>query len=146
LTSKLWDKIKIHPFYTSEDLGKTAVEYKFHPDSKIPGMSPRIWNNLVSIIPENEKSANEKILDFLQNGADGLVLHLEGKENLNQILKGVHTEFISTNFLPTGETAHLFRAIQDWIESSTLKPSMLKGAILWSPCDELFSIGENFES
>lgn len=146
LTSTLWDKIKIEPFYTSEDLNGKVVEYKFHPDSIIPGMSPRIWNNLVSIFPESEKSANEETLLSLQNGADGLVLHLDGTENLNQILTGVHTEFISTNFLPTGETAIFFRSIQEWIKSATVKPSMLSGAILWNPCDELFRTGKNFDS
>jgi hypothetical protein len=145
LTSKLWGKIKIQPFYTSEDLEGPTAEYKFHPDSKIPGMSPRIWNNLVAIFPENEKNTNDEILHMLQNGAEGLILHLEGTENLNKILKGVHTEYISSNFLPTGETAQFFHLILEWIESVNLKPSMLIGAILWSPCDELFRSGEDFD-
>ncbi|MEB2776961.1 methylmalonyl-CoA mutase family protein [Algoriphagus sp. D3-2-R+10] len=145
LTSKLWEKITIQPFYTSEDLNAPTSGYKFHQDSKIPGMSPRIWNNLVSIFPENEKVTNEEILFTLQNGADGLILHLEGTENLNQLLKAVHTEFLSTCFLPTGETVQFFRLIQEWIESSSLKPSMLSGAILWNPCDELFHNGKNFD-
>lgn len=145
LTSMLWEKIKIQPFYTSEDLEGPVVEYKFHQDSKIPGISPRIWNNLVSIFPENEKTSNKEILFMLQSGADGLILHLEGTENLNQLLKAVHTEFISTYFLPTGETTRFFRLIQEWIESSSLKPSMLSGAIFWNPCDELFHSGENFD-
>ncbi len=146
LTSMLWDKIKIQPFYTSEDLEGPAAEYKFHPDSKIPGMSPRIWNNLISILPENEKTANEEILYVLQNGADGLILQLDGSENLNQLLKAVHTEFISTCFLPIGETEQFFHSIQEWIKSLHIKPSMLGGGILWSPCDELFHTGANFDS
>lgn len=145
LTSKLWGKIKIQPFYTSEDLEGPTAEYKFHPDSKIPGMSPRIWNNLVAIFPENKKNTNDEILHMLQNGAEGLILHLEGTENLNKILKGVHTEYISINFLPTGETAQFFHLILEWIESVNLKPSMLIGAILWSPFDDLFRSGENFD-
>lgn len=146
LTSTLWDKIKIQPFYTSEDLEGPKEEYKFHPNTEIPGISPRIWNNLVSVFPENEKEANEELLHALQNGADGLVVHLDGTENLNQILKGVHTEFISTNFLPTGETALFFREIKEWIEDLSLMPTMLSGAILWNPCDELFQSGKNFDS
>ncbi|PZX46463.1 methylmalonyl-CoA mutase family protein [Algoriphagus chordae] len=146
LSSRLWNEIKIQPFYTSEDLEAPRAQFKFHPVSPIPGVSPRIWSNLVSIFPDNEKDANQEILQSLQNGADGLALHLDGTENLNQILKAVHTEFISTNFLPTGETALSFHMIQDWIESVHLKPSMLNGAVLWSPCDELFRSGENFNS
>ncbi|REG84483.1 methylmalonyl-CoA mutase family protein [Algoriphagus antarcticus] len=145
LTSMLWEKIKIQPFYTAEDLKGPSAEFKFHPDSKIPEISPRIWNNLVSIFPKEDKSTNEEILHSLQNSADGLILHLEGTENLNQILKAVHTEFISTNFLPTGDISQFFHLIQEWIESLTLKPSMLSGAIFWNPCDELFRSGENFD-
>ncbi|MEB2786450.1 methylmalonyl-CoA mutase family protein [Algoriphagus persicinus] len=146
LTSMLWEKIKIQPFYTAEDLnGSTPVEYKFHPTSILPGISPRIWNNLVSIFPEDEKTSNDEILHTLQNGADGLILHLEGMENLNLLLKGVHTEFLSSYFLPTGDTIRFFRLIQEWIESLSLKPGMLSGAIFWNPCDELFHNRENFD-
>lgn len=145
LTSSLWNKVKISPFYTSEDVDGLAVEYKFHPDSKIPGISPRVWDNVVSVFPENEKETNEEILHALQNGADGLVVCLDGTENLNQLLKAVHTEFISTNFLPTGETIQFFHLIQEWIESLTLKPGMLRGAIVWSPCDELFQSEKKFD-
>lgn len=146
LASTLWDKISIQPFYTVEDLACPKQEFKFHENSEIPGMSPRIWNNLVAVFPENEKETNEEILHALQNGADGLVLFLEGKENLNQLLKAVHTEFISTNFLPTGETIQFFHLIQEWIESISLKTEMLTGAFLWNPCDELFHSGENLDS
>ncbi|WPR75730.1 methylmalonyl-CoA mutase family protein [Algoriphagus sp. NG3] len=138
LSSTLWENIKVQPFYTKEDLNKNAAEYRFHMDSFMPGDSSRIWVNLASCFPKEEESANEEILHSLQNGAEGLVLHLEGTENLNRLLKGVQTEFISTNFLPTGETALFFRAIQEWKESLALTPNMLKGNILWSPFDDLF--------
>ena len=146
LSSTLWEKIKIQPFYTGEDLEGQTREFKFHQDSEIPGVSPRIWNNLISVVPENEKESNAEILHALQNGADGLVLFLEGKENLNQLLKAVHTEFISTNFLPTGETVQFFHLIQEWIKSVSLKSGMLSGTFLWNPCDELFQSGKNFDS
>ncbi|WP_057935583.1 methylmalonyl-CoA mutase family protein [Algoriphagus resistens] len=145
LTSICWDKIKIQPFYTSEDLEGTAAGYKFHPKSIIPEISPRIWTNLVSVFPEDDKSANEEILHALQNGADGIVIHLEGSENLNKVLNAVHTEFISTNILPTGDTGQFFLLIEDWIHSIHLKPNMLHGSILWNPCDELFRSGKNFD-
>ncbi|RAI84700.1 methylmalonyl-CoA mutase family protein [Algoriphagus yeomjeoni] len=146
LTSVIWDTIKTQPFYTNEDLDDSSPQFKFHQDPKIPGMSPRIWSNLVSIFPENEKQANQEILHALQTGAEGLILNLDGTKNLSQILKGVHTEFISTNFLPTGETALFFRELKEWIKDLSLKPTMLSGAILWNPCDELFQSGENFDS
>lgn len=146
LASTLWNKIDIQPFYAAEDLTGPKQEFKFHQNSEIPGMSPRTWNNLISVFTNNEKETNEEILHALQKGADGLVLFLEGKENLNQLLKAVHTEFISTNFLPTGETIQFFHLIQEWIESISLKPGMLTGAFLWNPCDELFKSGENFGS
>src|SRR5690606_27495282 len=69
----------------------------------------------------------------------------DGTEDLNQLLKAVHTEFISTNFLPTVETIQFFHLIKEWIESLAMKPNMLSGTFLWSPCDELFRSGDNFD-
>ncbi|UZD24495.1 methylmalonyl-CoA mutase family protein [Algoriphagus halophytocola] len=145
LVKRLWSQIQVEPFYTQSDLATPGVSCSFHPDSNLPGMSPRIWANLISVFPGDTVKNNQIILDALQHGADGLILHLNGEEDLNQLMKAVHTEFIETNFLPAGEPEQVFRQIQDWLESLHLKPSMLTGSMIWSPCDELFRSGENFE-
>jgi len=139
LDTVVWDELILQSFYAKEDLPETINTSIFHRSTDLPGTSPRIWNNLVSIFPKDERETNQELLNALQNGAEGIVLHLNGSENLNQLLKGVHTEFIQLYILPTADTARVFNQLREWLESIHLKPEMLNGGILWSPTDALFS-------
>lgn len=135
----LWDAIAVDLFYTKEDLPRAIQQHEFHPSSALPGSSARVWSTIIGIHPQDEKKDNQEILNALENGAEGLVLHLNGTENLNHLLHGVKTEYIQLYFLPTGETALVLNQLRDWLHSINLKPSMLKGAYLWNPIDALFA-------
>ncbi len=146
LTSTVWDQIKIEPFYFKEKGKEDSHAILFNQPSPYPGQNPRIWSNLVSIYPEDEKTANQEILHVLENGAEGLVLHLTGTENLNQILKGVMTEYIQLYFNPIGEFKALTLQIQNWMESLHLRTDMLHGGIFWSPTSSLFMGKESMKN
>jgi len=138
LTTSVWESIKISPFYTSQEDKTSSPPIIFNRPSHFPGQNPRIWSNLVSVFPQDEKEANQEILEALENGAEGLVLHLTGTENLNQILKGVLTEYIQLYFCPLEDPTVLIHQIQNWVESISLRTDMLQGGILWSPASSLF--------
>ncbi len=146
LISDLWNELKIQPFYTAEDRPKPTLQNSFHPGSKIPGMPPRIWNNVVSVYVENEITANQEIHLALQNGAEGLVLFLNGMEDLEKILKGVLPQFIQLYFLPEGKSDQVFKAISNWVRAHEIQSDHLNGAILWSPTDALFRGEKDIES
>lgn len=145
LVKELWDEIKIEPYYTSEELPANHKQLDFNPEPKLPGFSPRSWNTIYSIKPADDKGANKKILAALESGADALLIHLDGSEDLNQLLKGVLTEFIHIYFSPIRNSRLVYSQIWEWLESVQLKPSMLRGAVLWSPTSELFLTGEGFQ-
>jgi methylmalonyl-CoA mutase len=138
LNSTVWESVKISPFYTSKKDKTPSPPIIFNKPSPFPGQNPRIWHNLVSIFPRDVKEANQEILDSLENGAEGLVLHLIGTEDLNQILKGVLTEYIQLYFYPLKDPTVLIHQIQNWIESISLRIDMLHGGIFWSPTSSLF--------
>jgi methylmalonyl-CoA mutase len=138
LTSKIWEDIKISPCYATEAGRAFSHPILFNQPSPYPGQNPRISSNLVAIFPKDEKTANTEILEVLNNGAEGLVLHLTGTENLNQILRGVLTEYIQIYFNPIDDPAAMFSQIENWIESISLRTDMLNGGILWSPSSSLF--------
>jgi methylmalonyl-CoA mutase len=138
LQSKLWGELTIQPFYTKDDLSREVSQIRFHPASDLPGIAPRHWDNVVAIYPGEEKVSNKEILNALENGAEGLILHLDGSENVNQLLRSVHTEYIQLYILPTGDISLVLNQLNDWLKSIQLKPSMLRGALLWSPTDEFF--------
>jgi methylmalonyl-CoA mutase len=144
LLNKVWGELNVWPYYSLEDLPTSISSFWFHEKPNLPGISPRIWNNVVSFYPVDEKKCNQEILHALQNGSDAIAVHLVGTENLNQILKGVMTEFIHIYFIPLDSPKILFNQILEWIESLQIKPSMLQGAVLWSPTSELFNSESDF--
>lgn len=146
LVSDLWNELKIQPFYISEDRPSTPNQNSFHPASQIPGMSPRIWSNIVSVYVEDEKTANQEILLALQNGAEGMVLFLNGNEDLSLVLKDVLPQYIQLYFFSAGEKSLVFKAISDWVSSQQIQNDQLNGAILWSPFDALLSGEKGSES
>ncbi|WP_139316529.1 methylmalonyl-CoA mutase family protein [Algoriphagus marinus] len=145
LTSEIWESIKISPCYTKEEGSAFSHPILFNLPSPYPGQNPRISSNIVSIFPEDEKTANKEILEVLENGAEGLVLHLTGTENLNQILRGVLTEYIQIYFNPIDDPAAMFSQIENWIGSISLRTDMLNGGILWSPSSSLFMGKEHWD-
>ncbi|MGM0946012.1 MAG: methylmalonyl-CoA mutase family protein [Bacteroidota bacterium] len=144
LVSSVWGQIRQEPFYTREDLPGTNQPMRFHPPSDLPGMSPRLWSNAVSIYNTSDPKTNEEILNHLQNGADALILHLEGNENWDTLLKGVLLEYISIYLLPeNNELTSIWDFIQ-WLKNQKLGNNQLHGALLWSPTSPLFEGQSDF--
>jgi methylmalonyl-CoA mutase len=142
LKSVLWDRITLDPFYTLEDLKAFSNPSQFHPKLEIPGLSPRFWTNAVSVLPGD---SNESFLHALQNGADGLVLHLNGYEDLDILLKGVLPEYISILIYPLGNPLLALNSFFTWMERNEISPSQLNGGLLWNPSDLAFDQNENYE-
>ncbi|MBN3520320.1 hypothetical protein JYB62_09920 [Algoriphagus lutimaris] len=145
LINKVWNNVELLPFYCSEDIPNSIPAFRFHGEAKLPGISPRIWNNAVSFYPIDDKDCNKEILSVLQQGADAIIIHLRGTENLHEVLKGVMTEFIQLYFVPLSSPRIIFNQIMDWIESLHVKPGMLQGAIIWSPTSDLIKRNGDFQ-
>lgn len=144
LQFKLWERLELEPYYSLEDINpnKPETQLKFHQNSDIPGMSPRTWTNLVAVFPDD---SNEYVLDALSNGAEGLVLHLYGMEDLSKLLKEVLPQYISILVKPLGNPVMALRTFFDWAESTGVSADNLSGALLWSPSDLVFEQNEPFE-
>lgn len=144
LKARLWEKIEIEPFYTREDLENLPKlpDSSFEIVSSLPDIPPRNWVNFVAVFPN---TSNREILDFLQNGATGLILHLNGNENLEVLLKGVLPEFISILIKPLGDPVFVFASFLNWVRKTGLKEMDLTGAFLWSPMDLMFEENKRWE-
>ncbi|WP_026951092.1 methylmalonyl-CoA mutase family protein [Algoriphagus mannitolivorans] len=142
LKSKLWEKIDLDPFYTLEDLKESiSSQVRFHSPLEIPGMPPRNWSNVVSVLAGD---SNKDILHSLENGAEGLVLHLNGYEDLEELLKAVQPEYISMHIKPVGNPLQILGQFLTWVEKSGIQPEQLKGGFLWSPSDMVFEQNEKY--
>jgi methylmalonyl-CoA mutase len=121
--------------YALEDLGHPVKQRRFHAPSEFPGMPPRNWSNVVTVLPSD---TNAEVLAALENGAEGLVLPLQGTEELQELLKGVLPQYISIYLLPLGNPLSSFQLFQDWVESTGVDGAALHGGMLWSPTDQVF--------
>ena len=135
LGSRLWDTIPMQPLYALEDLVNPVKQRQFHAPSEFPGMPPRLWTNVVTVLPSD---TNSDILIALENGAEGLVLPLHGTEDLQELLEGVMPQYISIYLLPLGNPVAAFQLFQDWVDHTGAEVSALQGGMLWSPADQVF--------
>ncbi|RIW17148.1 hypothetical protein D0X99_05185 [Algoriphagus lacus] len=143
LQSKLWDRIELEAFYTSEDIDSKQLEnqLKFHRDSEIPGMPPRIWSNLITVFPDD---TNDFVINALSNGAEGLVLHIYGMEDLEELLKGVLPQYISILVKPLGNPVMALKSFFEWVDSTGTSPDLITGGLLWTPSDLVFDHNESY--
>lgn len=141
LSSKLWDSLHQAPFYAFEDLPSEISQSRFHSFPDLPGLPPRIWNNLVSVIPGD---SNPEILKFLENGAEGLVLPLYGAENLEEVLHGVLPHYIPMLIKPLGNPVQALARFFEWADATGANPDQLSGGMLWTPSDLYFDRNESF--
>lgn len=142
LKSHLWGRISLDPFYTREDLGDSLPhQYSFHPDSDVPGESVRIWKNITSVLPGDTAA---QVLDALQNGSEGLILHLTGLEDLDQLLEGVLPQYIPIAIRPIGNPFTALKSFFDWVDRQSAPLDQIQGALLWAPSDLVFDHNEAF--
>lgn len=141
LVSKTLDGIQVQPFYAKEDLeGLDLVksyQNQVNPKSHVPGLPPRNWSNVFSVSVKDEKSDNREILDALQNGSDALLLHLEGDENLDDLLKGVGLEYIQIFLQPVGDALKVAKLFVQWLIKNNLLPEGIHGVLLFDFYAEL---------
>jgi methylmalonyl-CoA mutase len=135
LGSKLWDSLPLQPLYALEDLKYPVKQRRFHAPSEFPGMSPRLWTNVVTVLPSD---TNADLLIALENGADGLVLPLQGTEDLQELLEGVLPQYISIYLLPLGNLVSALQLFQSWVDSLAVDTALIHGGILWNPSDLVF--------
>jgi len=135
LGSNLWDTLPLQPLYALEDLGHPVKQRRFHAPSEFPGMPPRLWTNVVTVLPSD---TNADLLLALENGAAGLILPLQGTEDLQELLEGVLPQYISIYLLPLGNPISSLQLFQSWVDSLAVDPALIHGGILWSPSDLVF--------
>lgn len=99
LDSLMWKTqgVSGRPFYTAEDLDFEVFNYNnFSNDSGLFG--DRFWVNYQPIKVEDFKADNQKALDALANGANGIVFSLDSNPDLEILLKDIQPEYCHLSF------------------------------------------------
>ncbi|MEX2594744.1 MAG: methylmalonyl-CoA mutase family protein [Anditalea sp.] len=135
LITKSMEDFSIFPFYTAEDAEAInwvkEYENQVNPPSGIPGMPPRIWANAVKVGGESEEASHEEIRFVLESGADGLIVELSGKEDLDEVFKDVLLQYIQIWIKPVGDPSKGLLAFFEWVDRQSIDHPHLNGGVLW---------------
>jgi len=142
LITKSIEGFPILPFYTDEDSATFSWLQSYNnltsAPSDVPGMSPRIWHNAVSISTDDIKAAAEEIKFVLDNGADALVLEVEGKIDYHNLLKDVLPQYIQIWLKPTNFKIADLEDFFEWFSHKGLRNADLSGGLIWDSFSQAF--------
>jgi methylmalonyl-CoA mutase len=143
LIARGFDGIDLFPFYTREDLdniqGLQNFQNQINPVSEIPGMGVRYWSNTFAIKVQNETLDNKRVLEALMNGADALLIKLDGKVDFGKLLEGVNLKYIQVFLEISVDLEVQFDAFIEWYLSLGEQAGDLKGGLLWDPISSCLS-------
>lgn len=127
----LWEShgLKGKPFYTKSDLPHplpSAANIHVQPEA----FGNRHWANYQLINVSDEKAANEKALNALSNGVDGLIFELSVLPDFKSLLKDIKPEFCQVSFQSEGiETTTLYKKYFDHLSQLGIDLTNVSGFI-----------------
>jgi methylmalonyl-CoA mutase len=112
--------IFINPFYTSEDIAANNHSVFAHKD----------WIICSAIKVKDEKAANEKALNELQNGASGLCFELQGNIECSKLLEGIELQYIYTRFHITTDLAAFLKDWNEYLATQNIDATTIQFSII----------------
>ena len=130
LDSLAWttrDKLQFAPYYDADDITPLSYLQKFHfPDISKEYAAPRDWQNLTHLAVIDEKKANERALDHLKHGADGIFFSLTKQTvNFQSLLHGIEWPYCTVSFFAPDNFS--FQSLSQYIFDQ--KYTQLSGSI-----------------
>ncbi len=132
LDALLWKTqgLKGKPFYTSEDIDFETFNYSnFSKNSMLFG--DRFWVNYQPIVVTDFKSANQKALNALENGANGILFELKVLPDFKKLLSGIQAQFCHLSFhLSSAIDSKVFlTGYQEYLMSENVTIDQISGFI-----------------
>ncbi|MDQ3393223.1 MAG: methylmalonyl-CoA mutase family protein [Bacteroidota bacterium] len=121
------EEIEIAPFYTKEDVAGMLP-------LKLPTQTKE-WKYLELLDVYDNKKSNKTALDALQNGADGLIINLEGENEIifPKLFENILPEHCIISFKTKAVKAHYLNDYFKFIDSSGSAPSIIEGSLYLDP-------------
>ncbi|CAN5481621.1 hypothetical protein BH09BAC3_BH09BAC3_35050 [soil metagenome] len=116
--------LSILPYYDQKKLNPAPTL----PVSKNDFSGPRSWFNCPAIRVSDAKKANEKALQSLKDGADGILFELIDEVNFDILLFEIEWKYCSLNFFALKNQHALAEALDKYISSKKLDTNKIHGA------------------
>jgi len=125
--SLLWHQHGITglPYYDKNDSGTGFILSSSNEEF----IGARGWYNMPLIKVLEEKHANNKALQHLTGGADGVLFDLEKKTELSlkELLNGIEWPFCKVSFLIHENLDNFFAKLQDYLQEKKYNPTSISG-------------------
>jgi methylmalonyl-CoA mutase len=110
------DEIKINPYYDRTD---KPNGYSFtNISAQDIYLGPRAWQNMPKI-SAHDQSANQKALEALNNGADGILFEVTAHSfSLEKILKGIDLRYCAVSFLLEENNSSFNNELKKYLSTS----------------------------
>ncbi len=118
-------ELSILPYYDRKTSLSTTSLLKV---SENEFLGPRAWYNCPGLIVEDAKETNEKALEHLQAGADGIFFELNEEPKFEILLKGIEWQYCSLNFLVKKNQDAIALALLDFINANKISHNHIHGA------------------
>ena len=114
------------PFYDKSD---SATAGFILPSSNEEFLGARGWYNMPLIKVLEEERANNKALQYLTRGADGILFDLEKKNELSlkKLLNSIEWPFCKVSFLIHENVESFFAQLQDYLQEKNYNPTTIEG-------------------
>mgnify|MGYP000331624211 CR=1 FL=1 len=129
------EKIKVQPFYNSED---STVK----PENVFTSAD---WDICEEFMVEDETTSNKAILTALIGGANSIVLYLNEGVNLDLLFKDVLLDCIQVHFVLEGNPENLIKAHLELASKKGIAHAKLKGSIHYDVYENLTRTGNWFK-
>lgn len=127
-----WTKkgISGKPFYTQEDLKQSLNLANVHPEPEKFG--DRFWVNFQYIQVDNDEQANQKALESLSQGAEGVFFTCHSIPNFHTLLKKVQLPYCQVSFeLAEGmDVSHFCEAYRSYVIDQGYKREDINGQLI----------------
>ncbi|WP_410265382.1 methylmalonyl-CoA mutase [Cyclobacterium sp.] len=127
---RLSDGTSFDPYYTPEEMSDEGQERRSDFETSLC---------LMAIENADDAQAAETIHQAFALGTEGLVLVLDGKEDLTIRLDKVIPDAIHIWLLPTGDPLPLLQRFLAWYREQGVDPGFLKGGVILDGGDKYFT-------
>lgn len=122
----------IKPYYDREDTRDIIIN-TLSP-SPNPYLGPRGWYNTPNIsVNNNSQEANKLALEYLSNGADGILFTIDSEVELEKLLHQIELPYCSIFFVVKNEQSKILSDFAQYIKTKGFDKAQIIGGIFWQP-------------
>ncbi len=147
LVWRTYEGFDLQPYYSKDDLSSLEYLKQFENmslNTQDAAQGPRHWVNRERIVVNDVKKANKDAINALNQGSDGIIFDLSGKESidLRELLNNILPLHCSVSFIADRNAAKLLKGYFTYESESHIETKQLFGSLNYDPLSNLLKTGK----